>query len=303
MVERHTQGTLTWIDLFNPTDDEIHSILEETTAPPEFFADFGTPVPRSESVCMDKAIKVTADFPIVKRTDIDHPHEIKFVVTKRGLITARYEEMEATDRFTKEFEVLSTLHKNKKKLNGVDLFFGLMHELYTSLGAKLDYLETRMLDIEKEVFNEHEKEMVFTLSQVSRRLITFRHTLKTHTPILSELRDSIAEVFGTAAANRIDELDKKFSVLMQRTDALFESLDELRDTNYALLTTKQNEIMKIFTILAFVTFPLTLFTSLFGMNTVTAPIVGKTGDFWIIIGIMTVVASLFFIFFKYKKWL
>jgi magnesium transporter len=81
------------------------------------------------------------------------------------------------------------------------------------------------------------------------------------------------------------------------------SLLELRDTNNSLLTTKQNEIMKIFTIMAFVTFPLSLFASLFGMNTVGTPILGNRLDFWIIVGIMFAAASVFFAFFKYKKWL
>ena len=89
--------------------------------------------------------------------------------------------------------------------------------------------------------------------------------------------------------------------IIVRTLALFETLEELRNTNSALLTTKQNEIMKLFTILAFITFPLTLFTSMFGMNTIATPIVGGTNDFWMILGIMGVVSIGFFAYFKYKR--
>ena len=55
------------------------------------------------------------DFPIVKRTDINRTHEVKFIISKDYLITAQYEEMEAFDRFKKEFEVLVTLGKANKK--------------------------------------------------------------------------------------------------------------------------------------------------------------------------------------------
>ena len=65
----------------------------------------------------------------------------------------------------------------------------------------------------------------------------------------------------------------------------------------------RNEIMKILTIMAFITFPLTLFTSMFGMNTIATPIVGRTGDFWIILGIMVIVSAGLFSFFKYKRWM
>jgi magnesium transporter len=82
-----------------------------------------------------------------------------------------------------------------------------------------------------------------------------------------------------------------------------EYLQEIRKTNDSLLTTKQNEIMKTLTIMAFVTFPLTVITGTFGMNTTHTPILGLHGDFWIVIGIMITMTSSFFIYFIWKKWL
>ena len=61
--------------------------------------------------------------------------------------------------------------------------------------------------------------------------------------------------------------------------------------------------MKILTIMAFVTFPLSLIASIFGMNTSTLPVVGYEYDFWVIIGGMFMFTVIFFAFFKYKKWL
>ncbi len=55
--------------------------------------------------------------------------------------------------------------------------------------------------------------------------------------------------------------------------------------------------------MAFVTFPLSLFASIFGMNTVATPILGHRLDFWIIVGFMLSAAVVFFSYFKYKKWL
>ena len=85
--------------------------------------------------------------------------------------------------------------------------------------------------------------------------------------------------------------------------ALTSTFDNLRLTNDSLLETKQNSIMKVLTIISFITFPLMLFSSLFGMNTENTPIIGNGLDFWIIIGIMVAVSIVLLIFFKYKKWL
>jgi magnesium transporter len=61
--------------------------------------------------------------------------------------------------------------------------------------------------------------------------------------------------------------------------------------------------MKTLTIMAFVTFPLTLVSSIFGMNTHYLPIVGLPGDFWIVTGTMLALAICFFLYFKRKGWL
>ena len=80
-------------------------------------------------------------------------------------------------------------------------------------------------------------------------------------------------------------------------------LDELRETNNSILTTKQNEIMKTLTILAFIVVPLATLSQIFGMNVTHTPLVGLPYDFWIIIGIMLGLALAMFGYFKYKKWI
>ena len=80
-------------------------------------------------------------------------------------------------------------------------------------------------------------------------------------------------------------------------------LAELRETNNSLVYTKQNEAMKVLTIMAFITFPLSLLAGIFGMNTTATPLIGSRHDFWIIISIMITATVAFFGFFKYKKWL
>ena len=83
---------------------------------------------------------------------------------------------------------------------------------------------------------------------------------------------------------------------------LTEMSHELRKTNDSLLSTKQNEIMKVLTLMSFVAFPLTVIASIFGMNS-NLPIVGQSNDFLIILGIMIATAIFLFGIFKFKKWL
>lgn len=303
MIERHEYNTVTWVDVVNPTTDEIRTIVEECGVPIEFSTDLTTMTPRSEVLAVKGVFKVTLDFPIVKRTDINHPHEIKFIATKKHLITIRFESIEAIHRFGKEFEISSILAKAGDKASGGHLCMSLLDRLYRTMTVKLDYLESKMVDIEEQIFESHEKEMVTEISKINRRLIRFKQTLYVHDEVLEEMRTAVVIAFGRSYEQYVDILHDEYGHQLRRIRALNHTLDEMRSTNDSLLTTKQNEVMKIFTILAFITFPLTLFTSMFGMNTQTTPILGHANDFWIILGIMIIVSVSFFAFFKYKHWI
>ena len=179
----------------------------------------------------------------------------------------------------------------------------LLTSMYSGLDTKIDYLTSKIQSIENEIFHDQEKELLYEISAVSRRLITFQQTVKAHETALENLKDAMIIAFGKSHTGSIENIQLTYTHLLRRIVGLTHTLQDLRETNNALLTTKQNEVMKILTILAFITFPLTLFTSLFGMNTIATPLVGTANDFWYIVGIMFLVSIGFFGYFKYKKWM
>ncbi len=302
MIERYKDVGVTWVDLTAPSTDEIRAVMEEYNIPPQLLGDLSGPVPRSEVTSSEHAIKITIDFPVVKRKDVEGFHEIKFIITKKVLVTVRYEDITAIHKFGKEFEVISTLHRGNKESNGGSLFFALMSTLYEGLSSKLDYIESRLTFIEKEMFDEREREMVYEISKTGQTLITFRQILSSHKEVLETARPMFLKLFEKNYSTQIEQLVSYYQYLTRRVSTLNASLQELRDTNDSLLSTKQNEIMKVLTIMAFVTYPLTLISSIFGMNTEHTPIVGSGYDFWIVMGIMLSIAILFFVYFKYKRW-
>ncbi len=302
MIERYKDTEVAWVDLASPTPEEIRAVMEEFNIPPELLGDLTTPTPRSEARAAGHALKVTLDFPVVRRKDVETPHEIKFIVTKKALITVRYEEVTALHTFSKEFEVLVALGRGSKGTHGGFLFVALMSSLYNGLTAKLDYIESRLTFIEEEMFDEHEREMVLEISKNSQTLITFRQILFAHKEILNIAEPILLQLFDKAFDTRVHTLMAYHEYLSRRVDTLNASLQDLRETNNSLLSTKQNETMKILTVMAFVTYPLALVAAVFGMNTDHTPLVDGQYGFWIIVGLMSSAALCFFAYFKYKHW-
>lgn len=303
MVERFTQGKLTWVDVLNPTTDELRELIETFRINPDLLTDASSRGSQPVVLTAGDMMKLVLHFPIVKRKDITQPHELELIVTKKALISIRYEDIEAVDRFKKEFEVVTLLYKAKRTATGGHILYSLLSVMYASLNLKLDYLESQMPDIEAGIDGGKEKEMVSLVSELTRKVMAFRHIVRVHDRLLREAREQTETCFGADVSREMNELYEQLGGILRRANNLFEVIEGLRNTNMALLTIKQNEITKLFTIMAFVTFPLSLFSSLFGMNTSAAPIVGNPGDFWIIVGIMSIATICFFAFFKYKHWM
>lgn len=302
MIERYFHNKITWLNVLSPTAEEIRSLIDECSIPREFAGDLTAMTPRTEVFAKKGFLKITLDFPIVKRTDINHPHEVKFLVTKTHLITIRFEDMAVLHRFSKEFEILAML-KGNNKTSADTIFVTLLTLFYDALYEKLDYLESKLRDIEEEVFKDREEAMVYELSQVSRRLISFKQTIDAHEDALLKLGAAAQSAFTKDHTAAIGGILHHYDIIKRRLFALTSTFVDLRETNNSLLETKQNNFMRIFTILAFITFPLTLVSSMFGMNTSHTPIVGMPADFWIVVILMALISVAFFVYFKHKKWL
>jgi magnesium transporter len=303
MLSRFTHDTVTWYDVVTPTSEEVRQLVSACNLPIELTADLTTPSPQSDCHWRKGIIKITLDFPTVKRPDMTGPHEVKFIAGKDFLITIRFEDVHVIEQFQKDFEVVGMLKRAGQKLSGVHLFHTLLLRLYTDLDSKLDYLASRLSDIDEEIFKQHEREMVTEIAVVGRRLLTFRQTVEAHENALGQLYTSIEKAFGKPYQSEVLRINEQYLHILRRTTRVTSALQELRETNNSLINTKQNEIMKTLTIMAFVTFPLTLVSSIFGMNTEQTPIVGHPYDFWIIIGFMSTAFGCFFLYFYHKNWL
>jgi magnesium transporter len=183
------------------------------------------------------------------------------------------------------------------------ILFEITKRLYHGVENELEAIEESIERIEGDLFTGREHEMVPAISAISKELLLHKRTLGTHRETLESLEHAGVTLFGENFRNYLRGIAALHFRLYNRVISFFDTINELRNTNDSLLTTRQNEIMKNLTIMAFVTFPLTLIAGLFGMNTTHTPVLGMPHDFWVITGTMVVVMISFFAYFKHRKWL
>ena len=305
MLTKHTYKKLVWVDAVSPNNNEVKEMMQEYNLHPEVAEELLSPTLKPRLDIYDNFLYLILHFPAIKHTHSNEKNqEIDFIISKNFLITTRYDTVDSLHKFSQEFEVSAIVDHEAATKHGGFIFYYMIKKLYHSLNHELEYIESALEKIEDLIFKGRERQMVKAISDVSRNLLDMEKSLQDHDNILQALNEESRALFGRSFTQEFhDEALQSYKQLRQTINNLQEVVRELRETNNSLLSTKQNEVMKTLTIMAFVTFPLTLIASLFGMNTKSLPLVGFRGDFWIILGIMVVLALLFFWYFKHKKWL
>jgi magnesium transporter len=250
-----------------------------------------------------EVLYVILHFPVLRGMGTRPQQEVDFIIGKNFLITTRYGAFDPLHAFATAFEVNSLLRHDLSMTHGGHIFASMAHNLYQALGHELDSLDRHLQNIEEHIFTGDERKMVVEISQTGRTIHDFRQSLLPHKEMLTSLLPAATKMFGPEFAYYVREIEGEYERVTNVLEHLRESLVELRETNNSLLSTKQNEIMKTFTVLAFVFLPLSFIAGLFGMNTENNPIVGNHYDFWIVVGMMAFVGIMCVFFFKRRGWL
>lgn len=303
MQTRHAYGPLVWVDLESPDTKEVRQVAEEFDVAEHIAEELLHPSSKARSEFYDRYVYLVMHFPALKHSHATYEQEVDFIIGQNFLITTHYDTIDPLHKFAKVFEVNAVLGSEPPGEHAGFLFFYTTKKLYKAIEHELDFLRRELTLIEEHIFHGREVEMVSAISRTARGLLNLRQTIEPHREILRTLEERGPAFFGEDFTPYLRALSNEYYRVHNHITRATDSLHELRETNNSLLSTKQNETMKVFTILAFVTFPLSLIASIFSMDTIHDPVVGSPHDFWIVMGIMGVATIVMFWYFRHKKWL
>jgi magnesium transporter len=307
MISKYTQNKITWIDIENPTKEEVRNIMNEYGLDPSVAEDLLDPTVKTRADIHSDFVYFVLHFPLhshIKDKLFDkRSEEIDFVIGKDFVITVHYSSIEPLLSFGKSFETSTLLHNDSISENSGTLFVHILYEMYGVVQEKVEDIQTTLSSYEEYIFSGKEKEMVYKLSSMNRVLFYFEEALGAHKNTLDLFKKISVRMFGDEFKRYSEYILHAYHKANHAVLSAKDYSNELRETNNSLLSTKQNEVMKLLAIVSFITFPLTLISSILGMNTTHLPIVGHPYDFQIVIGLMISLGIGFFIFFKRKNWL
>jgi len=229
--------------------------------------------------------------------------EMNFVIGKDFIITAHYVTIITLYDVGKMVEKANLLGRNPYTETPQKIVFDLINRMYSKIASELKNNGNSLRDIEERVFAGKEKEMVIEVSNISRDIIDLRRDLRSHGPVLASFAAAFRKLFDHEHEFELESLRSKYEELASELEGNRELMNDLKETNISLLSTKTNEAIKMLSVMGFIMFPLTFVAAVFGMNTKTMPIVGDLNDFWLIMGIMAVVFVFLWGYLTRKGWI
>lgn len=315
MIKQLKYHNVTWIDIQAPSKEELDSISKQYDLHSLVTQELTEPSLRSKVDLYENYIYMILHFPTCqichtnnkKRSktsvQIGPTQEIDFVVGQDFLMTIHYEPVEALLEFSQIFETKATVEKARGQFHAGHLFYYIARQLYISLENDLNEINRELKGIEERIFQGEERQMVASLAHINRDLLDFRWALKAHKEILTSLEiagiDFFNQKFGYYLRSLIGEYEKIWEGLSSNREVF----DELRSTNESLLSIKNNETMKVLTVVAFIFLPVSLIGSIFGLSSEYLPFLDRPDGFFIVTGIMAVVALTMAIIAKSNRWL
>lgn len=302
MITAYPHNKVAWIDVENPTREDIAELIKTYGIHPACAEELLTPTERAKVDAYDNAMFLVLHYP-------DHPSransageiEIDFIVMRDALVTVHYQPIDVLIEFAQRFRVASMLDRSAQETGG-HLFFTVNNLLYRGLLEELETVQSDVRKAESRIFSGHELQMVREISDLHRKVLDYKQSFRYHASVLKSFEAQSAKFFGESFEPISETIMGEFLKVQNLVENERDLLRELRDTNDSLLTAKNNDVTKKLTLMAFVTFPLTLIATVLLAPDSPRLFHGPHG-FEIILGILFLMFAGMHIYFTYKKWI
>jgi len=182
------------------------------------------------------------------------------------------------------------------------LLYEVLDDLYDYCFPILDKIGHKLDSIEDDIEDRLSEEIVRDISKAKQEIISYRKIVKPQRPALRLLERHIERFLPENLELYFDDLVDASERIWDQLDNFKEVVEALESTNESVISHRQNDVLRVLTVVSVILLPLTLVTGIFGMN-VRFPGWETSAGFWTIVGVMLAIAIALVGFFRYKRWL
>jgi magnesium transporter len=182
------------------------------------------------------------------------------------------------------------------------LLYHILDDLFDYCFPILDKIGHKLDSIEDDMFEKRAEEVVRDLSNVKQEIISYRKIIKPERATLRVLERQIERFLPEDLELYFDDIVDAAERIWDLLDNYKEVVEALEQTNESVISHRQNDVLRVLTVVTVILLPLTLITGIFGMN-VHFPGFETAAAFWALAGFMLGLAIGLTVFFRIKRWL
>lgn len=295
---------LTWTNIVHPTPDDVAMLRNEHPyIHPLNLEDILSPIERPKLDEDENYLFVVLHFPYwdpVQR--LSRPREVDLMIGRGYVITIHDGSLKPLVRL---FQQAEQNEEARQRLLGR----GSNHALYTIIDHLVDYVfpmlrkvDKNINEIEESIFSRDSRKVIREIALVRRDVIALRRIIRQQVPVLEGLENTehpiMLEDFEEYFGDLVDHMSKARDFV----DEDFEIIGNLAETVDILANHRINEVMRILTVISVIMLPLTLISSVYGMN-VNLPLQNDPQAFVLISVGMLLLALFLLFYFRRRGWL
>ena len=227
-------------------------------------------------------------------------HDVDFFVGANYLVTVHDGDsasiIELRDHATRNLRILSE--------GPVALLHRIVDAMVDFYRPEMDKLEDRIDEVEKQIFEQPDSMLVRRILDEKRQVAGLRR-------IITPQRDVVARLARRDFVDISTEMSFRFRdvydhIVRVADDVLMfqDRITGMLDAHLSNVSNRLNEVMKVLTVVATILMPLTLLTSLYGMNVPLPQFPGGDhAQFWWLFGSMTVIVVAMLAMFRRRRWI
>ncbi|HEY1863441.1 MAG TPA: magnesium transporter CorA family protein [Roseiarcus sp.] len=296
-----------WIDMVEPTLDEDQKVERYLgcKVPSRSDPDFAEP---SESYYAENGVRYLHASVVSEAENTPDVTGVTFVLGPKALVTVRYDPGEAFELFGQRLGKIPTraLHPDAVAVGLINAIVDRSARALNKVGVELDSIASRVFRAKGDqgtrsrIYSE-------TLDALGRKDETISNLRESLVELERLLLFLMSEGRSADAPKPVREATKSALRDLQslEQDASFKAqkVQFLLDATLGFINLAQNDIIKLFSVLAVIFMPPTMIASIYGMNFKVMPELEWPWGYPAALILMVLVAVGPYVFFRWKKWL
>lgn len=290
----------TWVHLTNPTQDEVAGLKSYASIHPLILDELLSPSDRTHTEEHTDYIFIVYHFPIYNTDERSSRRaEVDIIATNEVLITASYEDLEPLRQFERDLET----RLKKEIVSTAHLLYHLLNTVNEYSIRQLKHVEKKVNFVGEQLFNRQDRRLLEEMSHIKRDLLEFSLVAVPQRSILESLLQVATDFWGVKQRPYFQDLVGDFSKIHYLLDNLKATIESYSDTISQIFEFKTSEIIRRFSILGFLTFPMILYATIALQPKVEANLIHSATDFWLQFAFVALIIASVAVFFRKKGWL